>query len=411
MKRAFSQILLAAATVVMLTTTYAAAHDHSHMPDWTSWTPSADDSCTSEAHQKHTVIGPDGLQYDTWHPSSENGCTYGHEHGDDPTTSDIYEWTRSKLAAEGHEDQSGLPFGYVSHASQVYAESEGAAPHRHEDHVGHKVFVLNNVKLVHSDRSQGYVRDEAGNPVVCDYLIKMHQGSHSPDATRNNAHELIYAMQCTNGAEAVISLLTPIGKANEFTANCDESTVTTSGSNSPDGAGGRRLIPTKQCVENYNDVWGLYETWETDTTLTDSSGKILIHFDPWFGVRNPSRIYDTETQEAVPAVSVADLLGNAKSEGIPWYRVDGKIEKSSLLSPFNGAKRDVYVGGTQIHNADGPTTWYTDPYGGHLSTAPFPGAVKQYIANVDIPDVEVGRQVFGWNTDYGPNGSGVHAPN
>lgn len=387
----------------------AQAHDD-HMPDWTGWTPGGHDTCAKADHDQASVIGPDGLAYTTWHaPKGDTGCTYGHEHGDDPRTSKIYDWVREKLAADGHADRAGLPFGFVSHASQVYEEAGGGHAHRHEDHPGHKVIVLNDVKLVHADRTQGFVKDAAGKPVVCHYLMKMHQGSHSPDATRNNAHELIYAMRCSNGAEAVVSTLTKLGRANEFHANCDETPVATSGSNLPGQDAGRRLLPTAACVTKYPDVWGTYETWETDTTLTAPDGHELIHFDPWFGVRNPSRVWDAGTGKAIPTVSLRPAI--TALDAVPWYRLPEAMEKDDPASAFTGAKRDVYVGATRIANAGGPTTWYTDPYGGHASTEPFPGSVKQYIAPVSIDTGEVERQVFGWNTDYGPAGSGVHAPN
>ena len=389
-----------------------ADHDHGHMPDWTGWKPTAHDTCSLEVHEKANVIGPDGLPYTSWHPAKgPDGCTFGHEHGDDPRTSKIYDWVRDKLAANGHESEAGLPFGFVSHASAVYAEAGGGVAHRHEDHPGHKVFVLNDVRLVHADRSKGYVRDSSGKPVVCHYLMKMHQGSHSPDATRNNAHELIYAMRCSDGAEAVVSTLTKLGNPNEFHANCDEQPVATEGSDLPGNKEGRRLIPTSQCVKAHHDVWGTYETWETDTRIEAPDGHTLIHFDPWFGVRNPSRIWDSQAKAAMATVDMGERLGESAGDGVPWYRLGTGITKDAPTSPFNGAKRDVYVKDTLIDNAAGPTTWYTDPYGGHASTTPFPGSVRQYVSAVTTPQRDVGRAVFGWTTDYGPEGSGVHAPN
>ncbi|MDU0969331.1 MAG: hypothetical protein E7A62_09635 [Actinomycetaceae bacterium] len=394
-----------------------ATHEHDpHTPSWVLWQPTAFDTCTTADHDRYKVVGPDGKSYDSWHPTSittpdGKTCTFGHEHGDDPSTSRIYDWVKARLAAPGHEAQAGIPFGYVSQASVEWESHGGTAAHRHEDHPGHKVIVLNDVKLVHADRTKGYVRDAAGKPVTCDYLMKMHQGSHSPDATHSNAHELIYGMRCSNGAEAVVSVLTKLGQPNEFHANCDEHRVTTSGSNLPAGTAGRRLIPTTDCVKAHKDVWGMYELWETDTTITAPDGHQLIHFDPWFGVRNPSRVWDTKKGDVTASVLMATVFGEGRADGVPWYKVKDGTDKTSPESPFNGAKRDSYVAGTEIHNAGGPTTWYTDPYGGNASTTPFPGAVKQYIANVDTGSVDVGRQVFGWSTDYGAPGSKVHAPN
>ena len=41
---------------------------------------------------------------------------------------------------------------------------------------------------------------------------------------------------------------------------------------------------------------------------------------------------------------------------------------------------DRYLAGTEVANADGPRTWWTDPYGGIGSPTPFPGGVCQLVA-------------------------------
>jgi hypothetical protein len=83
----------------------------------------------------------------------------------------------------------------------------------------------------------------------------------------------------------------------------------------------------------------------------------------------------------------------------------------SPQSPFDGAERDFYLGATSVANAGGPTVWYTDPWGGHASTSPFAGSLRQWIGATDntwYPALE--RQNFGLGTDYN-DGQGVHAPN
>ena len=91
-------------------------------------------------------------------------------------------------------------------------------------------------------------------------------------------------------------------------------------------------------------------------------------------------------------------------------------------SPFDGVTREFYFNQTRLANARGPATWYTDPFGGHASTKPFPGAIRQYVAVVDnrkrndrgVISV-AGRTyafeslAFGKDRWYG--GKGVHAPN
>lgn len=396
----------------------AKGHDHG-----TGWDPTAYDTCPKSLHDQYTVIGPDGEEYETWHPPTavnpETGqkCTFGHEHGDDPQSSDIYDWMRAKLAAPGHEDEAGVPFGWLNHQSTVYAATQdGAVAHRHEDHVGHKVIVANNVKLVAAN-PRGFVRDQNGSPIECDYLIKVHQGSHSPDATKNNAHELIYGARCTDGTEVVVSTISMFGQPNQFTSNCDDSVVQTSGSDLPGQGEGARRIPTSSCLDKWAsnsssqhaDMWALYEVWEAVTDIKDSGGSSIVRFDPWFGVRNPSRYYDKASGTAKAS---AEWKENSNSpRGWPWLNVPAGIDKNSPDSILNGARRDFYVQNTTVTNS-GPTTFYTDPYGRNYSTRPFEGAIKQYVSQTDntsLPTLE--RRNFGLSTNYGPAGSGVHAPN
>ena len=76
--------------------------------------------CPGWVHDSYTVLGPDGKRYPTWHPPVDEryGCTFDHEHGDDPRASALF-------------PEVGMPpFGYVN-------AIEGQ---RKEDHVGNKVF-------------------------------------------------------------------------------------------------------------------------------------------------------------------------------------------------------------------------------------------------------------------------------
>jgi hypothetical protein len=72
--------------------------------------------------------------------------------------------------------------------------------------------------------------------------------------------------------------------------------------------------------------------------------------------------------------------------------------------------RAVDINDTELRNADGPTPWYTDPFGGHAQTDSFPGAIRQFIARIDNSRnslKDTGPQLRG-NQDYSPT---VHAPN
>src|SRR5512134_3722617 len=57
------------------------------------WTPTDQDTCTKEFHDSFFVVGPDGRKYPTWHPPEATDpadnklCTFGHDHGSNPTAS------------------------------------------------------------------------------------------------------------------------------------------------------------------------------------------------------------------------------------------------------------------------------------------------------------------------------------
>ena len=113
-------------------------------------------------------------------PATGRRCTFGHEHGRDPRRSDLYRWIARHLGG-------GLPFGAASEALDAYAAANPGTPSRHEDHVGHKVEWQNDVRL--ERRARSGARRPIG--VTCDFLTKIHQGSHSADAFATNVHELV----------------------------------------------------------------------------------------------------------------------------------------------------------------------------------------------------------------------------
>ncbi|HEU5152942.1 MAG TPA: hypothetical protein VFU19_20790 [Iamia sp.] len=398
-----------------------------------NWTPTAHDTCSAELHRSYSVIGPDGKLYPTWHPptvvdpATGQTCTFGHEHGDDPATSDIYTWVTDHLDASLDRGR-GIPFGYVSEALDAWSAETGAVT-RHEDNVGHKVVVANDVRMVTAS-PRGYVRDASGAIVTCDVLMKVHQGSHSGDALVNNAHELLYAARCTDGTEVISSTMTRFGDANEFNRSCDGARVETAGSDLPDGDGGLRLIPDQDCIDRdvlvppgrSSSIWALYEVWRSANDLTTPDGTVLASFDPWFGVRNPARAHAGGVNNLIcDLVDVTDMTDEADggtARGYPFDEVTAyeastgtQLAKADPASPFDGAQRDFYLRTTRVTNAGGPTTWYTDPYGGGAVTTPGPGLVRQHLSatsNAHWPELE--RRSFDLEADFGA-GNGVHAPN
>ena len=248
-----------------------------------TWHPGAHDTCTQEQHDAYSVIGPDGKAYPTWHPpTGPGGCSFGHEHGREPSGSDLY------------GDLDGLPFGY---ANEMRALEDPANP-RDEDHVGHKVEWENDVVLALSGAGTTTAT------TVCDVLLKLHQGTHSKDAFTNNLHELVYHARCEDGTEIHVTLLVVIGRPGEFERSCGRTERVAAGSptpaNSPAGFGARR-IPDRTCIERYMLVppgeqsdyaSALHESWQVYNSVERADGHALAFFNPYFQVGLPSRFYD-----------------------------------------------------------------------------------------------------------------------
>ena len=112
------------------------------------------------------------------------------------------------LAAPGHEAYSGIPFGAATEALDAWA----GAIRRTEDHVGYKIEYENDVALTTAEGALG---------VTCDFVVRVHQGSHSPDALSNNVHELLYASRCGDGTEIISNVVGRFGDAGEYTRGCD----------------------------------------------------------------------------------------------------------------------------------------------------------------------------------------------
>ena len=373
------------------------------------WRPGPHDSCTREQHDAYAVLGPDGKAYPTWHPpTGPGGCTFGHEHGRDPTGSELY------------DEAGGLPFGL---ANEVLAAADPAHP-RDEDHVGHKVEWENEVPLALSGG------DAPASTTVCDVLLKLHQGTHSGDAFANNLHELVYHLRCEEGTEMHVTLLVAIGRPGEFARSCSPAERVSAGppmpANSPAGFGSRR-IPDRACIERHllvppgeasDYAAALHESWQLYNSVERADGHALAFFNPYFQVGLPSRFHDPRLAAAVGrpvdvCYEVTPSGGRAGGGACEASTGNGAIPDVSFDDPrsaFNGTARSVNVNSVRISNRGGPRIWYTDAFGGRASTTAFPGAIRQVIGAVDrYIGVEIGGPSIGGGRDY--RGPGVRAPN
>jgi hypothetical protein len=375
------------------------------------WTPSHWDNCSKADHDRYAVIGPDGKLYPTWHPPVDpvTGCHFGHEHGRDPRGSNLY-------AATG-----AIPFGLANEALDTWDPSGM----RHEDHVGHKIEWENGVQLQRSENGQ---RVNIG--VTCDFLTKIHQGTHSRDAFTNNLHELAYHVRCSDGTEMHATIMVAFGTPGEFVRSCDKATAVVVGpatpANSPAG-NGVRFIPDRACIEQFILVapgqfsqfsQGLYEDWVSGNYLRRPDGSQLAYFDPHFAVFSPSRYFEgTRTDLTGRSMDACyevepngDRAAGGNCDASTTNGADLDVTWDDPRSTLNGLVREVYFNQTVINNAGGPPVWYTDPFGGNASTTPFPGSIRQRVTALDNTRAfPLESQAFGSTRNYG--GNGVHAPN
>lgn len=373
-----------------------------------TWVPGPGDTCPVEVHNRYSTIGPDGKRYPTWHPpvDEDTGCTFGHEHGRDPRGSSLY----NRVGA--------IPFGFANEMLDQYDPTR----RRHEDHVGHKVEWENDVEM--------HLGGIAGEVLTlrCDVLVKLHQGTHSKDAFTNNLHELVYHIRCSDGTEIHATLMAAIGKPGEFVRSCDDVHIAVGTANpptSPEG-GGKRLIPDRTCVNRHVLVpggsnsdfgKGIHESWQTSSSLKTNEGHHLASFNPYFQVNAPSRFHDPALSDLTGRVvglcyEVEANGDRARGGGCASATNNGSIPgvtHDDPNSPFNGVSRFVDINSNTVSNADGPETWYTDPFGKHGNTSPFPGSIRQFVSRTNNSATPFNGPRIGGDRHYG--GVGVHAPN
>jgi hypothetical protein len=374
------------------------------------WVPGSNDTCTPEIHNRYSVVGPDGKRYNTWHPPVDpvTGCSFGHEHGRDPRGSRLY----AKVGP--------IPFGLANEALDTWDPQNV----RHEDHYGHKVDWENDVEFVRQDGITGSLFS-----VKCDVLVKLHQGTHSKDAFTNNLHEIVYHVQCTDGTEMHVTLMSAIGTPGGFTRTCDGTRVEVGApvpANSPDG-GGQRVIPDRTCVDqfmrnigagqrvNYDEA--LHESWQTSNSIRTDGGHTIANFNPYFQVFLPSRFYDPGVAGITGRpIAECDVLNPARSiardDECQASTANGTLTGLTYDDPrsqFNGVARFVDINNNDIDNTDGPNVWYTDPFGHHGRQSPFPGSIRQWVAKVkNNYGFDLNGPAIGFDRYYGA--ASVHAP-
>lgn len=379
--------------------------------------------CSKEIHARYWTYGPDGKVYPTWHPPRDpSGCSFGHEHGDDPRNSDLFSET------------GWHPFGYTS---EVMHDHMSEHSHRHEDHVGHKVLSVNNVNVIQGDNGTSFFPPSGTVIAVCDVLLKFHQGTHSPDAFTNNVHELLFHQRCTQNGQNIevrYNAMIPLGRPGGFSpSECPGfggafiNVAPPVPADSPsDTRSPGRLIAETSCVDaiRRGDIYygplnpggrpfqvsDMDDFWFSDVRVTGPG--LEFHLAPLFYVVHPSRYYDPALPNRLGRIvdlCYTGLNGGPQCDEVLriTQQTGERVQWDDPRSPFNGALREWRPGTFSVRNS-GPTTIYTDVYGRNASTTPFPGSIEQYFSG----NTSSSFYVRGTTRDYAANPADrVRAPN
>ncbi|MGH6622950.1 MAG: hypothetical protein ACREBN_03210 [Burkholderiaceae bacterium] len=438
------------------------------------WTPDTRfDTCTKAFHDTYFVIGPDGKKYPTWHPPSavdpanNRQCTFGHEHGRDPRASAmwirirdhfVFDLNGNGIIEAAERDASGLPFGYAAEQLIAFNATNGIAnANRIQDHVGYKVAWENGIR-----RSRRLNTVVESLDLYCDALTMLHQDTHSVDAVASNLHELVFAIDCSLGADAALyggtviaTTMATFGAPGGFvfaepgggfvpiTFGIPQPTASP-----PGGIERGRVIPT---IDNVIDaiyvplgatsdfLRGLAETWSTIVTLRRADTTLLASFDPAFRLLSPSRYFDASRIDGIARsidvctsglnaagvliddpLRAGEIVRQARGPECQALAPNGPATPRSLRvayddpkSTFNGCRRQTELSATAVRNTGGATLWHTDPYGNGGRPGVFAGGVRQYVSssNNGLAPALLEPTAFGNDIDACPAGNGIHAPN
>ena len=340
-----------------------------------------------DLHDRYWIAGPDNKAYHTWHPAitshPETGESCGF--GNRPDISPLFE-----------ESGGWPPFGYVA---------EVAGGPRHEDHVGHKVTVAHwDAALGNAANTQNKLH-AAG--FECDWLSKIHQGSHSMDAFSNHLHEYFLTVRCNDSPTREsstafsIKIMYTYGAPNKFKEISTNSTINVQNAKDPNGnllalamqdspvnpnthaTNSREFSGAGQFIWKPMDEVTQIDLWTENVSIQTGGGSLVI--GPYYIVKNPARFYNTDnTYHSFPGqvAYTIDLCYGDNGSKLSYAYCNtapaAKPDWQNAASPFNGTLRAINFKSLKMYNKDGPTRFCTDAFGHTAGLEPCePGQILQ----------------------------------
>jgi len=419
------------------------------------WTPTTQDTCTKAFHDTFFVVGPDGKKYPTWHraeetdPTTNQKCSFGHDHGADPSNSALWPALQQHFAFDANNSGnieaselavSGIPFGLVSQ------QLDGSSTPRLEDHTAYKIAFANGIARTLISGGLGATFD-----LRCDLFAAFNQPTSTADAFASNMFSVTYAVDCNNGnslplypVKVIVSLMAVYGNPSTFTLDASGTLVEDTGipvpANSPPGGTelGRR-IPVANNVfagafvaaNQTSSFDALMERWDTQLRLRRVDGSEIATLIPAYRVDDTARYFANGLANSIdlcysgldaagalvsdPSLAttiVRQVRNNAKCTLIapngPSTPIAQRVTFDGAASPFKDCLRTAFFGADVLKNATGSTIWYTTPFGGSANIVTFANSIKQYVSQADT-----GALVLGEASAAGPGCQidTIHVPN
>lgn len=351
------------------------------------WKPAPGDTCPRELHDAYFVIGPDGKRYPTWHPAvgldpaTERPCRFGHEHGRDPKGSHLWPLLVQHFAAPGRAADAGVPFGLAEEQLAIYAAVHGRRAPRVPEHDGYKIEWQNDVRLLPSD---GPGDRTVALDVSCDFFAAYHLDPRAADALGAAPQATLFAAKCSDGTELVSTVMSRFRELDASDRRCADAVELVSATPSPEplgepsAASGDAACALRGSLDVASGGPGWRGPWLAWDRLRTRDGREIASYDPGIAIFDPRR-----SASAAPA----------------------SLTPNALL---HAARRVLLVHELKLRNQGGPSLWWTDPFGGHASRTPFPGAIRQRVAPIDDARPALEPRALGAERSYAAEG--VHAP-